>query len=82
MTAIALEIGADLDRQSLVEDVPFDVAGRGQRDFARTDAAFDAAAHHALLGVDVTDDDRLFPDDQSSGADVAIHAAVDLDVAC
>src|SRR5687768_880684 len=80
MAAIPLEIGADLDRESLVQDVALHMTGRGQRDLARADAAFHAAAHDDFLGIDVADDDRLFADDEPAGADVAIHSAVDLHV--
>jgi hypothetical protein len=79
--AIALEIGANLHRQSLVKDVALHMASRCERDLASADAAFYAASHHDLLGVHIADNDRLLTDDQAAGADVAVDSAIDLHVA-
>ena len=81
VAAIAFEERADLNRQSFVQDIPFNMAGRAELDLAGADAAFDPAAHDRFLGIDVTDDDGLLTDDQTARANVAIDLAVDLHVA-
>ncbi len=57
------------------------MAGCAKLDLTCADAAFDASPDDGFLGIDIADDDCLFSDDESAGADVAVHFTVDLHVA-
>ena len=77
----ALEMGAALDRDRLVDDVAL-AAGRGaQPHLQAAQPTDDAAVHHHLLGDHLALDRRALADDQHLGADVALDDALDLDVA-
>ena len=75
---LALEEGALLDGQRLMEDVALDVAGGLQHHALAAHRAHDVAAHDDLLGDDAAGDARLLADDDVGAVDVALHLAVDL----
>jgi hypothetical protein len=77
----AFEMGARLDRDGLVNDVALDPRGGGQAHLETAHAARDLAGDHHVVGHDLTLDIGAFADGQQVGADVALHRALDLDVA-
>ena len=77
----ALEVGAALDGDGLVDDVAL-AARRGREPHLEpAQPAGDAAVHDHLLGDHLALDRGALADDQGVGADVALDDALDLDVA-
>ena len=75
---LALEVGALLDRQRLVEDIALDVARGLQQHLAAADRAHHVAAYNDLLGDDAAGDAGPLADNDVGAVDVALHLAVDL----
>ena len=77
----ALEVGAALDRDRLVDDVALAAGRARQADLEAAQPADDAAVDDDLLGDDLALHRRGLADDQHLGAHVALDDALDLDVA-
>ena len=80
--AVAFEEGADFNRQSFVQKIALDAAGGMQVSLASANIPLDATADDRFLGIDVTDDDCRFANDEPIGADIALESPVELNVAC
>ena len=76
----ALDLGAGLDADRLVGDVAEDPRRGLDDQRARRDRAFDGAGEPRLVGVDVAGDDALGALDELGAADVAVDAAVDMEL--
>lgn len=81
MTALAFEERARFDREGLVQDRAFDMAGGRQRHALGADRTDDLAAHDDFLAHDFAVDEGFLADRQRLRADIAFDLAVDLDVA-
>ena len=73
-------VGARLDADRVVGDVAQDPRRRLDDDRAGRDRAFDGAGEPRLLGEDVAGDDPVRALAQRGAADVAVDAAVDLEL--
>ena len=77
----ALKVGADVDRQLFRRDVAFQMGGGHQLDLLALDAAQNTTPHLDGVGGDASLDLAGLTNDQMGDADIALHLAVDLEIA-
>ena len=76
----ALDLGAGVDRDRLIGDVAHDPRARLDEQGAHVDRAFDRAGDPRLVGIDVAGDRAGLALDELGAADVAVDAAVDMEL--
>lgn len=69
------------DGDGLMDDVAFDLRGRGQAHLDTTQPTDDAAIHDHLVGQHLAANRGGIADGQLAGADIALDGAFDLDIA-
>ena len=76
----AFDLGARLDADRLIGDVAEDPRAGLDDQGARRDRAFDRAGEPRVVGMDDAGDDALVALDELGAADVAVDAAVDMEL--
>jgi hypothetical protein len=80
MAAVTLKKSTGLNRESLVQNVALNMAGRAQQNLSCPNAALDAATDRDLVRKYFALDDGFFPDHETSAVHVAFNATIHLHI--